>query len=80
MTGLMIEGARLSRPAISGTQLALRIEATQEGAPAICVCRRIAPARKELPLPLIRPLFLDGYEKAALVAFLRALSDEDCEY
>jgi cytochrome c peroxidase len=29
--------------------------------------------------PLIRPLFLDGYEKAALVAFLRALSDHDCE-
>jgi len=29
--------------------------------------------------PLIRPLFLDGYEKAALVAFLRALSDPDCE-
>jgi len=29
--------------------------------------------------PLIRPLFLDGYEKAALVAFLRALSDQDCE-
>jgi len=29
--------------------------------------------------PLIRPLFLDGYEKAALVAFLRALSDTDCE-
>jgi hypothetical protein len=28
---------------------------------------------------LIRPLFLDGYEKAALVAFLRALSDQDCE-
>ena len=30
--------------------------------------------------PLIRPLFLNGYEKAALVAFLRALSDEDREY
>ena len=29
--------------------------------------------------PLIRPLFLDGYEKAALVGFLRALSDPDCE-
>jgi len=29
--------------------------------------------------PLIRPLFLDGYEKAALVAFLRALSEPDCE-
>ena len=29
--------------------------------------------------PLIRPLFLDGYEKTALVAFLRALSDHDCE-
>jgi cytochrome c peroxidase len=29
--------------------------------------------------PLIRPLFLDGYEKAALVAFLRALSDHDCD-
>jgi cytochrome c peroxidase len=29
--------------------------------------------------PLIRPLFLSGYEKAALVAFLRALSDPDCE-
>src|SRR5262245_46430697 len=29
--------------------------------------------------PLIRPLLLDGYEKAALVAFLRALSDQDCE-
>jgi cytochrome c peroxidase len=29
--------------------------------------------------PLIRPLFLNGYEKAALVAFLRALSDPDCE-
>ena len=30
--------------------------------------------------PLIRPLFLNGYEKAALVAFLRALRDEDSEY
>jgi len=30
--------------------------------------------------PLIRPLFLNGYEKAALVAFLRALSDEDRAY
>jgi cytochrome c peroxidase len=30
--------------------------------------------------PLIRPLLLDGYEKAALVAFLRALSDEGWEY
>ena len=30
--------------------------------------------------PLIRPLFLNGYEKAALVAFLRALSDEAYEY
>jgi len=29
--------------------------------------------------PLIRPLFLDGYEKAALVAFLRALADEGYE-
>jgi cytochrome c peroxidase len=29
--------------------------------------------------PLIRPLFLDSYEKAALVAFLRALRDPDCE-
>jgi cytochrome c peroxidase len=29
--------------------------------------------------PLIRPLFLDGYEKTALVAFLRALRDPDCE-
>jgi len=27
--------------------------------------------------PLIRPLFLDNYEKAALVAFLRALSDQE---
>jgi cytochrome c peroxidase len=27
--------------------------------------------------PLIRPLFLDGYEKAALVAFLRALTDQE---
>ena len=30
--------------------------------------------------PLIRPLLLDGNEKAALVAFLRALSDEGWEY
>jgi cytochrome c peroxidase len=30
--------------------------------------------------PLIRPLLLHGYEKAALVAFLRALTDQDCEY
>jgi cytochrome c peroxidase len=30
--------------------------------------------------PLIRPLFLHGYEKPALVAFLRALTDQDCEY
>jgi cytochrome c peroxidase len=30
--------------------------------------------------PLIRPLFLHDYEKAALVAFLRALTDQDCEY
>jgi cytochrome c peroxidase len=29
--------------------------------------------------PLIRPLFLDHYEKAALVAFLRALTDEGHE-
>ena len=29
--------------------------------------------------PLIRPLFPDGYEKAALVAFLRALTDQDYE-
>ena len=27
--------------------------------------------------PLIRPLFLDGYEKAARVAFLRALTDQE---
>ena len=30
--------------------------------------------------PLIRPLFLDGYEKAALVAFLHALTDEEHLY
>jgi cytochrome c peroxidase len=30
--------------------------------------------------PRIRPLFLSGYEKAALVAFLRALTDPQFEY
>ena len=30
--------------------------------------------------PLIRPLFLDDYEKAALVAFLRTLTDRQYEY
>ena len=30
--------------------------------------------------PLIRPLFLDDYEKAALVAFLRTLTDQQYEY
>jgi cytochrome c peroxidase len=30
--------------------------------------------------PLIRPLFLDGYEKAALVAFLRTLTDQQYEH
>jgi cytochrome c peroxidase len=30
--------------------------------------------------PLIRPLFLDAYEKAALVAFLQTLTDQQYEY
>jgi cytochrome c peroxidase len=30
--------------------------------------------------PLIRPLFLDRYEKAALVAFLRTLTDQQFDY
>jgi cytochrome c peroxidase len=30
--------------------------------------------------PLIRPLFLDDYEKEALVAFLRTLTDQQYEY
>jgi cytochrome c peroxidase len=30
--------------------------------------------------PLIRPLFLDDYEKAALVAFLRSLTDRQYDY
>jgi cytochrome c peroxidase len=30
--------------------------------------------------PLIRPLFLDSYEKAALLAFLRTLTDQQFEY
>ena len=29
--------------------------------------------------PLIKPLFLDGYDKAALVAFLRTLTDQQFE-
>ena len=30
--------------------------------------------------PLIRPLFLDAYEKAALIAFLLTLTDQQYEY